>query len=67
MRRDQDDILKTVLQWKPSEKISGGKPRKRLVDIKRIEDLEKIVVQQRIMFVYGVEYSLRSINMPAEG
>jgi len=41
MRRSEDDISRTILNWKPMGKRPRGRPRKRWTDVVE-EDLERL-------------------------
>jgi len=45
IRRSEDDISRTILNWKPMGKRPRGRPRKRWLDVVE-EDLERLGVQE---------------------
>jgi hypothetical protein len=45
MQRSEDDISRTILNWKPMGKRPRGRPRKRWLDVVE-EDLERLGVQE---------------------
>lgn len=45
MRRSEDDISRTILNWKSMGKRPRGRPRKRWMDVVE-EDLERLGVQE---------------------
>ncbi|KAL4090626.1 hypothetical protein QTP88_025425 [Uroleucon formosanum] len=45
MRRNEDDISRTILNWKPMGKRPRGRPRKRWMNVVE-EDLERLEVQE---------------------
>jgi len=45
MRRSEDDISRTILNWKPMGKRPRGRPRKKWLDVVE-KDLERLGVQE---------------------
>ena len=64
MRRNEEETVRTVLEWKPTGKRPRGRPRKRWLDTVE-EDLKKIGVQEWRTIVHNRE-EWRKIVMAAK-
>jgi len=74
MRREDNEVVRVVLEWKPQEKILRGRTRKRLIDVVE-EDIKTLgvddwreVVQDRVRWRHVVmaAYILREEEKEGE-